>query len=394
MEEPHVRVHALTGLRMLAAASVCLSHISGVNPPPGMPTPLRSFLAAGYNGVTVFFILSGFVLAFNYGDRLGEHMTGRGLWSFAVARFARVYPLYLLVLLWILTPTWLAGKPTTHVWQHVLSVQTWSTDIVTAYQYNGPGWSIGVELFLYACFPLLLLALRPLRHNVPALLLVAALCVAASGALVAWFTLTGRAQLPWTDPSSAHRWLYRMPVTRLGDFVLGMTAAFLLALAPRNRSPWWGRAGQLAGGVTLVALMSWPQVLGTAQSWDVIYMAPAFFLIIGLALSPMTWLARVLSSRAMITLGEASFAFYLLHAPLLAQLHLGKSPTLAEWVFSTAAAMGIVTLAAVGLNVCVEKPARNLLRSLLDGKGPKDRRPAAPAPAPAEHAELLAPSKS
>lgn len=388
MEQPRIRIDALTGLRMFAAAAVFLSHINGSDLPPGAPDPMRSFLAAGYNGVTLFFILSGFVLAFNYGDRLGGQMTGPGIWSFVVARFARVYPLYLLVLLWVVAPSWLAGQPTPDLWQYILSVQTWSPDVLTAYQYNGPGWSIGVEMFLYACFPLLLLAIRPLRRSVPALLIVAALCIAISGALVAWFTVTGRGQLSWVDPTSAHRWLYRMPLTRLGDFVLGMTAAFLLALAPKNRPQWWGHAGQLVGGIALVTLMAWPQVLMTAQSWDMIYMAPGFLLILGLALSPMTWLARALSSRAMITLGEASFAFYLLHVPLGSRLSLGRSSTLGGWAFSTALVMGMITLAAVGLNVCVEKPARKLIRTVLDGRAPKGR--GLPASAAREGADALA----
>jgi peptidoglycan/LPS O-acetylase OafA/YrhL len=374
---------------MLAAAAVCLSHISSASLPPGAPAPVRSFLVAGYNGVTLFFILSGFVLAFNYGDRLGRHMTARGLWSFAVARFARVYPLYLLALLWAVAPAWIAGQPTPHLWQHIFSVQTWSPDVFTAFAYNGPGWSIGVEFFLYACFPLALLALRPLRRNATALLWIAALCIAVSGALVVWFTVNGRAGLPTTDAASAHRWLYRMPLTRLGDFVLGMTAAFLLALAPTNRPRWWGQAGQLVGGLALVALMSWPQALMTAMSWDLIYMAPAFLLILGLALSPMTWLARALSTRAMVTLGEASFAFYLLHFPLLSRLSLGKASTFGEWMFSTALTMGMIALLAVGLNVGVEKPARKLIKRVFDAKR-ADRPVPIPAPLPDEHPELVA----
>jgi peptidoglycan/LPS O-acetylase OafA/YrhL len=122
-----------------------------------------------------------------------------------------------------------------------------------------------------------------------------------------------------------------------------------------------------------------------------IYMVPGFLLILGLALSPMTWLARALSSQAMITLGEASFAFYLLHLPLLSRLSLAKSSTLGGWAFSTALVMGMITLAAVGLNVCVEKPARRLIRAALDGKELKGRGLAERA---ADPADVLAVSRS
>jgi peptidoglycan/LPS O-acetylase OafA/YrhL len=79
------RIDALTGLRFVAALAVFLSHLQ---PAPGVPAPVQTFMRAGYDGVTLFFILSGFVLAWNYDRRLGDRLTGRGLWSFAVARAA------------------------------------------------------------------------------------------------------------------------------------------------------------------------------------------------------------------------------------------------------------------------------------------------------------------
>ena len=56
------RLPALTGLRILAALAVYASHLG---PPHGSPKLLSTFMESGYMGVTLFFTLSGFVLAIN-----------------------------------------------------------------------------------------------------------------------------------------------------------------------------------------------------------------------------------------------------------------------------------------------------------------------------------------
>src|SRR5262245_48985028 len=68
------RVPALTGVRFCAAMLVFLSHA-------GLPAPFDWFALSGYNGVTLFFVLSGFVLTLNYFEEL-TRPTPRKLWNF------------------------------------------------------------------------------------------------------------------------------------------------------------------------------------------------------------------------------------------------------------------------------------------------------------------------
>ncbi len=164
-------------------------------------------------GVTLFFTLSGFVLAINYFDAL-QRPSATKVWNYLVARFARIYPLYILVLFYILVHDHAYGMSIAGWWRHVLAIQAWSSSVVTAYSFNGPAWSVSVEFFLYASVPLLFPVLARLRT--PRAVLAAATVVAlALTALTAWFAATGRGGLPWANPQSAHRWLYRTPVTRL-----------------------------------------------------------------------------------------------------------------------------------------------------------------------------------
>lgn len=339
---------------------------------------MTGFLAAGYNGVTLFFVLSGFVLAWNYATRFEGRVAGATVWSFFVARFARVYPMYLVALALVALPLLVSGAGLPHIWPHVFVVQAWATDLGIAQGYNGVAWSVGVEFFLYACFPLLIVAMQPLRTRGRWLVGVALASVAAVGALTLWFHLSGRDALPWGDPGSDYRWLYREPVTRLGDFVLGICAAMLLALAPRRRPAWWGATAQAVGVVTILAAMSLGRMLGSVWSWDLVYMVPVVLLIVGLGLNRRTLLSRTLATKTAVLLGEASFAFYLLHHLMMGWLDQGPSDSFAVWLERALVLLLVISCTAVGAHFLVERPARTGLRRLLDRR-PRSSSPTDPA---------------
>jgi peptidoglycan/LPS O-acetylase OafA/YrhL len=362
------RIDALTGVRILAAGAVFLSHALVIDT---VPTTLRVFMSAGYNGVTIFFMLSGFVLAWNYHDRLAG-LRARNLWSFFIARFARIYPLYLFALILAVSPLIALGTIDASVWWHVFALQSWDPSVADAFKFNRPGWSIGVEFFLYACFPLVLVLLR--KAGTKALVVILLAITVALFALTAWFVATGRGSLDATDLESAHRWLYRTPVSRLGDFTIGVIAALLLirgAKAPR----WSIHAAQVGGLAGIIALMANGLLLNTAWSLDAAYVIPSFLLIWGLAAGSDTRFARALSSRPMVLLGESSFAFYLLHTFVIDHFSVGGLTTVRGWAFLLIIQFVFAVLLAIGAHIAIERPAQKWLRSRLD-----PRRPVPPLP--------------
>ncbi|HEX8689718.1 MAG TPA: acyltransferase, partial [Solirubrobacterales bacterium] len=290
------RLPALTGIRILAALAVYLSH---VGPPAGVPDFVSTFFYSGYSGVTLFFVLSGFVLAINYLDSLSRPTAG-GIYRYFVARFARVYPLYVLVLFYFVVRQHALGESIDGWWQNALAIQTWDGNLDRAFSFVPPSWSIGVEFFLYACFPLMIPLLARLGRP-RAVLVAAAATVVAMAVLAGSFVVAGLDSLPYADPDSAHRWLYRMPLTRLGDFALGILAA-LLYLQTRDSARVRRIGAPLAlGTVALtVYLMSWKGLIYTPWSWDLAYAIPATIFIYGLAVAPLSWPAKALSLPFMI----------------------------------------------------------------------------------------------
>jgi peptidoglycan/LPS O-acetylase OafA/YrhL len=363
------RLPSLTGLRIFAALAVYASHIG---PPHGSPQILDNLFEAGYSGVTIFFVLSGFVLAVNYFDEF------KGLrlvpaWNFFVARLARLYPLYLLILLYLVVRQHALGIPIDGWWRNALAIQTWNQHVEVAYSFDSPAWSIGVEFFLYACFPLLVPLMARLRG--PRSILISAAAVAAAMfAHAAIFVASGHGWLPWSDSNSAHRWLYRTPLTRLGDFALGILAARLFVVVGRERlARFPGAILAAASALAIVLLMCWSGLLFSAWSWDVAYAVPATLLIFGLATAPRGGLARFLSVPAIVLLGEASYAFYLVHFPMISFLGAGSwanAMTPTELIYEVMI-LGAIIAMAIGLHIGFELPARRTLRRRLSRPQPQ-----------------------
>jgi peptidoglycan/LPS O-acetylase OafA/YrhL len=356
----------LTGIRFVAAIFVFNAHVP---PPAGAPAILSGLSLAGHDWMTMFFVLSGLILTWNYDTMLGER-TARALRIYYVARFARIYPVYILVLTVVVLSTVhhpadvtaLLSNPV--LWLHVIAQQTWSGDLSVAYGFNGPGWSIGVELFLYALFPLLLIPMRRIRDNSRALLIVAAIAILVVAALTVTSILIGIADLPRENPLSGHRFLYRTPLTRLPDFVLGICLGYLLRAIRGRDLVRIGRALQAVGAALVVGEMLIPPLVASVWALDSTDMIPFGLLLFGLAASPRTALARVLSSGPMLLLGESSYAFYLWHQSIVNVVGRADGSATA-WVVTWIVAFVLTTFVAVGTHVLFESPARSWLRRAL-----------------------------
>jgi peptidoglycan/LPS O-acetylase OafA/YrhL len=357
-------LHQLTGLRLFAALAVYFSHVAA---PAGSPDWLRALQKSGYAGVTFFFVLSGFVLALNYFDTL---RTPRQVRSYVAARIARVFPLYLVALSWPAVHLWASGKlPEWHLLQKVLGIQAWNPDLHVAFGFLGPAWSISVELFLYATLPLLVPLVRLLDRHVATLLTAIALVLAGLFVLAWLFDAVGRGDLAPADPASAHRWLYRTPLVRVGDFLVGVLAARVYLRIRDRRAN--ARLGAWLVPVAIAAtflLAAQTSLVNTAWSWDAMYAVPAVTLILGLAVAPESPVARLLSLRGVVFLGEASFAFYLCHIEVTRLVGAGswEKGVTPQTVVLELVNLLFATAVAIGLHVGVERPARSVVRRLLD----------------------------
>ncbi|MBZ5576628.1 MAG: acyltransferase [Acidobacteriia bacterium] len=327
---------ALTGLRFLLALWVMLHHLTG----PGMrldavartwPHPVYAFIRGGYLAVATFFVLSGFVLARSYGSG-GWH--GDRLRRYAVARFARIYPVYALSLA-LVAPFVLAdrasGKPGL-IANYGLLLQGWTGHLPVGW--NTPAWSLSCEIFFYICFPLTVVALRRVNPGV----------LAVAACLLTRVLFAVGVHDEWK------------PLVHFADFTMGIAAASLydrLLQARRRPAGYWF---YLPGAALGAALIAWPELLPGGVDLNSALRPLNAMLLVGFALGSGV-AARALSSRLAVFLGKSSYAMYILHVPVLWWVR--------RWAldFSDAGYVALVILISSVVYRYVEEPANRYIRA-------------------------------
>jgi peptidoglycan/LPS O-acetylase OafA/YrhL len=326
---------ALTGLRFLAAFHVLVFHTGVADM---LPRPLSTIASRGPSSVGLFFILSGFVLA--YADRFDDRR------KFYWARFARVYPLYLLGLL-VALPMVAAdpGPKPVPMGTLVLGLlQAWLPGV--SRYWNCVAWSLSAEAFFYAVFPPFAAYARRLDRRQ---------LVAAIGVL--WLLSEAPVALYRMHPTTAFRLdivVEFNPLLRLPEFLIGICAGrlFLLGL-PRVSG-----AVSVAAAISALAILTTPAPAWAARGvLTLVWAALVFSLAAGEG--P---LARLLSRRPAILLGESSYALYILHVPMFYLLYHAFTGLMGDWTLILGADAIIVAL-SIAAHKLVELPARRWLLS-------------------------------
>lgn len=356
----------LTALRGIAALCVVLFHYSVGSFPNLHPTDLTFFFGKSYLFVDLFFALSGFILMHVYGRSFADGPSAAKLGPFLRARFARLYPLHLVVLggFVLLELVKLAVDRSgldAFGGSHTLATLPGSLLLLNAagiydtITWNGPSWSISAEWIVGLAFPLLVPVVARLRPAGLLLLYVA--------------TLVGFALLsagPQLDLDLTSDW--GVPRCFLG-FIGGM----ILHRVWQNGAPGW-MATDIAALTVAAAI-----VLAMHLNMRGVFVVPLFGLLI-LCLAQNTARAgRALGSRLMIFLGDISYAVYLAQMLLLDSVHLGwrlaTGHELKDAGFSAAQSVAVIAAMvaallplAVLLHRWVEVPARDRLRRAAPGR--------------------------
>jgi peptidoglycan/LPS O-acetylase OafA/YrhL len=363
----------LTSLRFVAALLVFSWHC--------VPTRRISVtFSFGYLGVAFFFLLSGFILTYTYHDAFRERLGAKAIRAFYAARIARIYPLHLATMPLAIaclvalgtSPLWNGAGAQTRlqaVAAQVALVQSWIPIGPIYFGANGPAWTISVEAFFYAAFPLLAYGLlRLFRGSPPHHVL---LCAAAL-----WLA---QLALLWPQHAVVDDWRwYVFPPSRLIDFVVGMMLGIAFVRSD-ERKPWPLRATSLEilaiAAVCLAVYVSPFVPLSVRFS---AWVMPAWCAVIFVFARGRGAIARVLAHPVLVRLGEVSFAFYLCH---LAVVMVAER---AGWghPLTLPLAFGCTLALSFALYHGVEQPMRRRVRDLLLRPPGHERAPAADRCAP------------
>jgi peptidoglycan/LPS O-acetylase OafA/YrhL len=326
-----------------------------------------------YLFVDFFFVLSGFIMYYNYG-RLTDMAAFR---QFIGMRFFRLYPLHFALLMVFVGANALyaflrgtgSGNPAASgdtgfdLILNLVLLNGWEPS------FNTPSWSISTEFWTYVLFGLTVLGFRTVRKYTIAIVF-AGICV---GALYAVYHRYGELK-GFT--------LFLFPRCVFG-FFLGAALGTMVApgkIAPANAGFPIGAALQAIAVIVAVSALTVVRYSGFEVLLPVL-----FAVVIGtFVIWPHTWLTQALSIRPLLWLGKHSYSIYMVHWFVLIQvsavLRIVFHVPLFDWGFELAPAIGVaVTISAIAIILFaasltyrfIEEPGRRFGRRLLQ----KDRRP-------------------
>lgn len=360
---PRSLLPLLTGLRFLAAAQVAIFHFF-------FPDPVNfvgSLFSAGFQAVTFFFVLSGFILAYVYSGEVAQAASPKTKRAFWAARAGRILPAYMLGLA-IALPAFAYAA----LISKITPMEVFLPSIVlapfmlqafwppVAAAWNQPAWSLSVEMVFYALFPLLLAATRKVR---PTTLLI-----------VAYVLLLGVQGLRETFHPAAYapevQWnFYKFfPLFHLPTFLFGIALGRVFLFGPRLSTRASSAMFMMAATAVLLVL-GFRYVLPNWLSRDPILVLFYGLIIFGAA-RPSHLLAP-LASRPMVLLGDASYALYILHVPLLfwwEWITRNKFPMNIPPLVDVTLYMILVTAVSIVTLKLVEQPLRPIIVRALNGR--------------------------
>lgn len=280
-----------------------------------------------YWGVSVFFVLSGFLMVYNYYDRYSLSLSPTVSLRFSVGKIRKLYPLHLLSMLPIIAMVIYFGKNTGTDWvelttgivENILLIQAWS--LTYAHSLNGVAWYLSACVFLYFMFPYVLSCIRSYRSRRSGFIFIAVLyaCEIALAALVAPLSnaVYGGYNTVFAD------WFgYIFPVFRFFDFAIGCNLGYIFLT--RSEREFEKRTSYALLEFACVALFigallifKGESVLAKSEYRASVLVLPFSVAMVYLFANGKGVIPRLFTNRVTVYLGNLSAFFFLIHQDIV-----------------------------------------------------------------------------
>jgi len=353
----------LTSTRFFAAFFVFLSHLAFFQEYDYLERIFVRFFYEGYIGVTFFFVLSGFILTYNYHGQFSS-LNKEKLANFYLARIARIYPVHILtfiiaipLLLKVVLENSFLGIISGLI--NISLLQSFVPLKEVYFSINAVSWSLSNEMFFYILLPFMLFIITKFKTNLTSLLVLVAVIWAISAIAV----------LTFRDISLNHWLFYIFPFFRIGDFVIGVLLALIFLKSPKKLlgNSFLSSILEFSSILSLIIAIYFSPYIHQSLRYGIYYIPVMCFIIYVFAFQGGV-ISRLLSNRLFLFLGEISFSFYMIHLLVITySLHLPfvpKSPiALACFAFF------VSLIGSTVIHLYFEVPLRSKIRNLSRFKG-------------------------
>ena len=308
-------INTLTSLRFIFAMMVFGAHCYVIDNHFDI-----HFFKEGFVGVSFFFMLSGFIIAYNYQKKFSENkITKRTFW---VARIARIYPLHWLTLLIaVALGNYVIASGTIDWCKHFLASLTLTNAYIPKdnyfFSFNSPSWSLCCEQLFYICFPFLIAFTKDYRK------------------LLSTFSICA---------------------------ILSIVGMYFTPMITSSQ----GSIIEIASIALFLSFFLYAAEIPKVYRYSCYYWIPIAFILISFSLQK-GMVSRLLSNRLLVIGGEISYSFYLIH--LFVLLSYAKwqkeSDFHIDWYISIPLLFCVIILLSLLSYYYFEKPMNKLVKTLL-----------------------------
>ncbi|HEX4558274.1 MAG TPA: acyltransferase [Mycobacterium sp.] len=392
-----VRFRGLDGARGLAAAGVLVAHVADYYPSGNTTATKIAALIGG--SLIFFFVLSGFLLFLPYLRALaGESAKMPNMKYFAAQRLARVFPVYVGILLitsYVLRTAYVVNPMSyerasgggtgmiTDPWQLLANLTLLQSYIPKYFQTGlNPSWSLSMEYAFYAVLPVVAVAMFAMRrrfsmrpYTLAVLAIVLLIVMGFAGKLLAPMFIHDYLEAsPWAlnwGPNAGAVYLRSFPVNA-DNYALGMLAAVLIVAMERGEL-----SERISRRVRLCCILAVPPVtvlfvvlLTTRTQFETTVLSLLGALLIVIVVAPLTRrqassLANWLDTAPLRFLGRVSLSLCLWHFPimlLLGRWGLMETGSVLATIRNILVVFALSALVSTVSYHYVERPAMNAAR--------------------------------
>ncbi|MCO6146586.1 acyltransferase [Flavobacterium sp. NRK1] len=344
-----MRLEQLTFTRFIAALGIVIFHF-GLNAYPFNTELVLAAFEKANMGVSYFFVLSGFIMViaysnFNRIDAVGYYKN----------RFARLYPLLVLSVLPFFAAIMLTDKVTfTDLILNLSLLQAWIPGHAVVGNY--PLWSLSVEVFFYALFPLLYNRILK-KYDVTTLILPILLLWAGTVVLHNYLLSNGFYQGFGTQ---SHDLIYYFPPMHLNQFLIGNLTGMLFL----KRKSIKGNYDLLIvlAGLIIFMLLKYSLGIDYHDGFLAVFFAVFIFL---MAVNTGVF-CKLFSGKPLVFLGEISYGIYVLMVPVYDTIELifEKLGINFNEVGMFYLKLAVLIAISAFCHIFIEKPLRNKIKML------------------------------
>lgn len=337
-------IKSLNFLRLVASVCVFLFHLEYRGP-------------LGTIGISFFFVLSGFIITYNYYDKL----TINNAPQFYILRLARIYPVYLLTLLLSLPLTTNIEVKTLLL--NALMLQSYIPEVKTFFSFNFVSWAVSNQMFFYVLTPVIFYLMH--KINIIKAIKTYGVFIWVGLFILSYIVASFFSNTSHIETAYSYNWwlLCISPYFRLFDFLLGVVLCLIFKEENSEKPDGYYTCLEVCSLIAVfVAYNAYFKYIGPLHYG--LFFAPFTGFIIYVFAFQKGIISKTISNKMFVILGSLSFSFFMVHQ-LVIRYFAKYNMLTNDKLLHDFAIFSVSILVSLILYFLYEKPIRGFIRLRL-----------------------------